>query len=136
MNRELVEREGVYKNIYLYYYYVCVCTLSCGSVLFSLPDIFVFMYLLKVIICMQWVYNILDKKSEVERIIYEDPDAEQGFMVMPDMKWNEKLTEDLYVMGLVRKRGIRTLRDLTAVHLPMLKNMLVKGKVSGCPLAD
>ena len=79
---------------------------------------------------MQWVYNILDKKSEVERIIYEDPDAEQGFMVMPDMKWNEKLTEDLYVMGLVRRRGIRTLRDLTAVHLPMLKNMLAKGKVS------
>ena len=110
---------------------VCVCVyIELWKIYCIHYQVYLFVYLLKVIICMQWVYNILDKKSEVERIIYEDPDAEQGFVVMPDMKWNEKLTEDLYVMGLVRRRGIRTLRDLTAVHLPMLKNMLAKGKVT------
>ena len=81
---------------------------------------------------MQWVYNILNKKSEADRVIYEDPNAEEGFIVLPDLKWNGKVTEDLYVMAVVHKRGIRSLRDLTAVHLSMLKNILAKGKVNRC----
>ena len=60
-------------------------------------------------------------------MIFDDADA--GFVLLPDMKWNEKLIEDLYVMAVVHERGIRTMRDLTAVHLSLLKNILVKGKV-------
>ena len=60
-------------------------------------------------------------------MIFDDADA--GFVFLPDMKWNEKLIEDLYVMAVVYERGIRTLRDLTAVHLSLLRNILVKGKV-------
>ncbi|PIK48017.1 putative m7GpppX diphosphatase isoform X1 [Apostichopus japonicus] len=36
----------------------------------------------------QWVYNILEKKAESEHIIYEDPDPEVGFVLLPDMKWD------------------------------------------------
>jgi m7GpppX diphosphatase len=37
----------------------------------------------------QWVYNILDKKKEVERLLFEDPDPELGFMLHPDLKWDQ-----------------------------------------------
>ncbi|XP_064424821.1 m7GpppX diphosphatase isoform X3 [Latimeria chalumnae] len=38
----------------------------------------------------QWVYNILDKKAEADRIVYENPDPENGFILIPDFKWNQK----------------------------------------------
>jgi m7GpppX diphosphatase len=31
-----------------------------------------------------WVYNVLDHKKEVESIIYEDLDPKLGFMILPD----------------------------------------------------
>lgn len=31
------------------------------------------------------VYNILEHKAEVERIIYEDPDPVSGFLILPDL---------------------------------------------------
>ena len=33
----------------------------------------------------QWVYNCLDKRAEVESIVWEDPDPVHGFIVLPDM---------------------------------------------------
>lgn len=38
----------------------------------------------------QWVYNILEKKAEAERIVYEDPDPAVGFVLLPDLKWDQK----------------------------------------------
>ncbi|XP_026719370.1 m7GpppX diphosphatase [Athene cunicularia] len=37
----------------------------------------------------QWVYNILEKKAEADRIIYENPDPSNGFVLVPDFKWNQ-----------------------------------------------
>ena len=34
----------------------------------------------------QWVYNVLDKKKESERILLEDDDNTTGFILLPDMK--------------------------------------------------
>lgn len=34
----------------------------------------------------QWVYNVLNKRAEAERIIYEDPDPQNGFILAPDIK--------------------------------------------------
>jgi m7GpppX diphosphatase len=31
------------------------------------------------------VYNILDHVKEADRIIYEDPDEESGFVILPDL---------------------------------------------------
>ncbi|CAJ0628705.1 14932_t:CDS:2 [Entrophospora sp. SA101] len=33
----------------------------------------------------QWVYNILQKKSEAEKILMEDPNYQIGFVLLPDM---------------------------------------------------
>jgi len=73
---------------------------------------------------LDWVYNVLEHKKEVERIIYEDPDPDTGFIITPDFKWSGKQVEDLYCLAIVHKRGIKSLRDLNASHLPLLKNVL------------
>ncbi|XP_028840726.1 m7GpppX diphosphatase-like isoform X2 [Denticeps clupeoides] len=38
----------------------------------------------------QWVYNILEKKAEADRIVFEDPDPDTGFVLLPDFKWDQK----------------------------------------------
>lgn len=40
--------------------------------------------------------------------------------------------DDLYLIAICHRRGIRSLRDLTAEHLPLLRNILREGQVS-CP---
>lgn len=37
--------------------------------------------------------------------------------------------DDLYLIAIVNKRNIRSLRDLTSEHLPLLKNVFEKGQV-------
>ena len=76
------------------------------------------------------MYNILEGKSEADRVLYNDPDPENGFLLLPDMKWDQKDRESLYLLAIARRRGILSMRELTAEHLPLLKNILRKGKVS------
>ncbi|KAM9298882.1 m7GpppX diphosphatase [Gastrophryne carolinensis] len=78
----------------------------------------------------QWVYNILEKKAEAERIVYENPDPDTGFILLPDFKWNQKQVEDLYLIAICHQRGIKSLRDLTADHLPLLRNILQEGQAA------
>lgn len=42
----------------------------------------------------QWVYNILDKKAEADRIVFENPDPSDGFVLIPDLKWNQQQVTD------------------------------------------
>ncbi|NXL87615.1 DCPS diphosphatase, partial [Alectura lathami] len=76
----------------------------------------------------QWVYNILEKKAEADRIVHENPDPCNGFVLVPDFKWNQNQLEDLYLIALVHRRDVKSLRDLTAEHLPLLRNILQEGK--------
>ncbi|KAJ8776205.1 hypothetical protein J1605_015767 [Eschrichtius robustus] len=173
-----------------------------------------------------WVYNILDRKAEAERIVFENPDPSDGFVLIPDLKWNQQqitrapsrhhpgtvarspghrrditwapsrhhpgtlfwrrppgtdasrlalsaaarppglciLTwaplqlawftsvvfrlatplqlpeeggrepvvglDDLYLIAICHRRDIKSLRDLTPEHLPLLRNILQEGQVS------
>ena len=77
----------------------------------------------------KWVYNILEKKKEVDRVIYDDPDPETGFVLLPDLKWDCKSTTNLYLTAIVVPRNIKSLRDLTSKHLPLLRNIIDKGSV-------
>ncbi|XP_034399180.1 m7GpppX diphosphatase [Cyclopterus lumpus] len=85
-------------------------------------------YIQKQSFSVQWVHNILEKKAEAERIVYEDPDPEVGFLLLPDFKWDQKQVDDLYLIAIVHQRDIRSLRDLTSEHLPLLQNIFQKGK--------
>ena len=76
------------------------------------------------------MYNILDGKAETDRVVYSDPDPLTGFVLLPDMKWDRSDLQNLYMLAIVRRRDLFSLRDLTTEHLPLLKNILTKGKVS------
>ncbi|KAI4553130.1 hypothetical protein MJT46_016424 [Ovis ammon polii x Ovis aries] len=76
----------------------------------------------------QWVYNILDKKAEADRIVFENPDPSNGFVLIPDLKWNQQQLDDLYLIAICHRRGIKSLRDLTPEHLPLLRNILQEGQ--------
>ena len=52
---------------------------------------------------LQWVYNVLEHRKEVERIVFEDPDPATGFILAPDFKWNGKQTNDLYCLAIVHR---------------------------------
>ena len=55
-------------------------------------------------------YTFLEKKKEQDRIIYENSDPVDGFLMAPDFKWTGKQVEDLYVLAIVHRRGIKSLR--------------------------
>ncbi|XP_007539483.1 m7GpppX diphosphatase [Erinaceus europaeus] len=76
----------------------------------------------------QWVYNILDKKAEADRIVFENPDPSDGFVLIPDLKWNQQQLDDLYLIAICHRRAIKSLRDLTPEHLPLLRNILQEGQ--------
>ncbi|XP_017855862.1 PREDICTED: m7GpppX diphosphatase [Drosophila arizonae] len=77
---------------------------------------------------LDWVYNILEHKQETERIVFEDTHPENGFVLLPDLKWDGRNVETLYLLGIVRKRDIKSLRDLNASHLPLLRNLRESAK--------
>nr|XP_022910498.1 m7GpppX diphosphatase [Onthophagus taurus] len=76
---------------------------------------------------LEWVYNILDHKCEADRIIYEDSDPKIGFVLLPDLKWNGTTLDNLYLIAIVKVRGLKSLRDLTEEHLPLLRNVMTNG---------
>ena len=69
------------------------------------------------------VYDILSGKSEVDKVLYKDPSPEEGYVILPDMKWDLITVSSLYLMAIALSRNIRSLRDLRKQHLPMLRSI-------------
>lgn len=74
-----------------------------------------------------WVDNILEHKTEVERIVFEDTDKTNGFVLLPDLKWDGVTIENLYLLAIIHQRAIGSLRNLDASHISMLENIREKG---------
>lgn len=70
----------------------------------------------------QWVYNIIDGKSERERILFENDD----FIILPNIGWDGKGAESMHLLGLIKCRSIHSIRDLKPEHVPMLETVLEK----------
>lgn len=75
------------------------------------------------------MYNILEHKQETERIVSEDLDPNDGFVLVPDLKWNGSI-DTLYLLAIINKRDIKSIRDLRIEHLSLLQNIQAKGTVS------
>jgi m7GpppX diphosphatase len=78
---------------------------------------------------LNWVWNIIDGKTEVEDVIYRTPkgrDGDEGFLLLPDLNWDRKTMESLHLLGLVERMDIWSLRDLKKKHLPWLRHMREK----------
>ncbi|KRZ51959.1 m7GpppX diphosphatase, partial [Trichinella nativa] len=87
-------------------------------------------YIEKHKLSLQWVQNVLDGTAESERIVYNDPDPEVGFVLAPSLRWDGKDVNQLYLTAICRRQNLKSLRDLRAEHLPMLQNIFTKSTVT------
>ena len=62
--------------------------------------------------------------------MFENADPDTGFILIPDMKWDGKDLNSLYLQAIVHKHGLKSVRDLNKSHLPLLNNILEEGAVS------
>lgn len=63
----------------------------------------------------------MEHKAEQETIIYEDRDSDSGFVLVTDLKWDGH--RDTLKLLALPFRKIKSLRELNASHLPLLKNI-------------
>lgn len=72
---------------------------------------------------LNWVFNILDGRTEQEDVILRDPGhgPEDGFLMLPDLNWDRKTIGSLHLLALLERRDIWSLRDLTKKHIPWMK---------------
>ncbi|XP_003693320.1 m7GpppX diphosphatase [Apis florea] len=73
----------------------------------------------------EWIYNILEHKAEQDKIVYEDKDEKTGFVIVNDLKWDGQ-PNTLKLIALPFQK-IRSIRELNAFHLPLLKNIREAG---------
>ncbi|KAF2428293.1 scavenger mRNA decapping enzyme [Tothia fuscella] len=74
---------------------------------------------------LNWVFNIIDGVSEQENVFYREH-GEEGFVILPDLNWDRQTLSSLHVLGLVERRDIWSLRDLSKEHVVWLKHMKQK----------
>jgi len=71
-----------------------------------------------------WIDNIINDESELERRIVDKKCPQNGFIILPDYKWtDESNLSGLYLLVIPRRKDLWSVRDLTAEHLPLLKEM-------------
>ncbi|KAK1671432.1 HIT-like domain-containing protein [Colletotrichum godetiae] len=78
---------------------------------------------------LDWVFNIIEGRTEVEDVIYRTElgtQGDEGFLLIPDLNWDRKTMEGLHLLALVERRDIWSLRDLRKKHIPWLQHMKAK----------
>ncbi|KAL4874126.1 hypothetical protein BDV12DRAFT_159136 [Aspergillus spectabilis] len=87
---------------------------------------------------LNWVFNILEGRTEQEDVILRDPGhgPEDAFLMLPDLNWDRKTIGSLHLLALVQRRDIWSLRDLKKKHVPWLRYLrqrLLEGTVKMYP---
>ena len=76
---------------------------------------------------LNWVFNILDGKTEQEDVILRGHGTkrtdDEGFLLLPDLNWDRKTMASMHLLGIVERRDIWSLRDLKKKHVVWLKHM-------------
>ncbi|KAF1993704.1 scavenger mRNA decapping enzyme [Amniculicola lignicola CBS 123094] len=75
---------------------------------------------------LNWVYNIIEGRTEQEDVIYRENSPEDGFLLLPDLNWDRKTVGSLHLLGIVERRDIWSVRDLRKSHIVWLKHMREK----------
>ena len=79
---------------------------------------------------LNWVFNIIEGRTEQKDVILRDHgsgmDATDAFLMLPDLNWDRKTMTSLHLLGLVERRDIWSLRDLKKKHIQWLKHMREK----------
>ena len=86
---------------------------------------------------LKWVHNILYDGAESERVVFKDyneNDPQSGFVILPDMKWDGVNLDALYLVAIVNRDDIKSIRDLKQEHRQWLidiKNK-IRSIIPGC----
>lgn len=72
---------------------------------------------------LNWVFNILEGRTEQEDVIMRDAGhgPEDSFLMLPDLNWDRKTLSSLHLLALIDRRDIWSLRDLQKRHIPWLR---------------
>lgn len=86
---------------------------------------------------LEWVYKILYENSEQGRIIYKhynELNANDGFILLPDTRWDGETLESLYLVALMYRNDIKSIRDFRPQHKDWLIkiNSLLKSVIPPC----
>ncbi|ODQ67052.1 HIT-like protein [Nadsonia fulvescens var. elongata DSM 6958] len=71
----------------------------------------------------KWVFNILNGDKEADKIVYRNDDPQEGFVLVPDMKWDQKTMDSLYLCAIVHRKDIASIRDIKPIHKQWLLNI-------------
>ena len=66
----------------------------------------------------KWIYNIIDKISEQENVIFRD----DKYIFIPTYTWDKSIN-NLHILGFPIDKSLRSLRDLTQKDIIMLKEI-------------
>lgn len=72
----------------------------------------------------KWIYDIIDKKSNINKILYENKNF---VLVMRKYMKPDKISK-FHLLAFSKDKTIKSIRDLNADHIPLLKNMVKKSK--------
>lgn len=71
----------------------------------------------------QWIYNIINGSEEQDKILFKD----ETCLAIPTYTWDAKNADKLHVLVMPLDTGLRSIRDLNASHIELLKSMKVAG---------
>ena len=74
---------------------------------------------------LDWVFNIIEGRTEQEDIIYRET-GDEGFLLLPDLNWDRKTLGSLHLLGIVERRDIWSVRDLNKSMVEWVKHMRQK----------
>jgi m7GpppX diphosphatase len=85
---------------------------------------------------LNWVFNIIEGRTEQEDVMYRESDPSKGFLLLPDLNWDRKTIGALHLLGLVERRDIWSVRDLKKGNVEWLKHMKDKMVEATCGLYE
>jgi hypothetical protein len=71
----------------------------------------------------EWIYNIIDHKSESSDIIFED----KNMILIPDYKWDKTL-KNLHILAIFKDKSLSSIRDLSSNNIKLLEESIEIGK--------
>ncbi|KXT01813.1 hypothetical protein AC578_2006 [Pseudocercospora eumusae] len=74
---------------------------------------------------LNWVFNILEGKSEQENVLFrsQESDSEDDFLLLPDLNWDRSTLGSLHLLALPMRRDIWSVRDLKKKDVEWLKHL-------------
>jgi len=71
----------------------------------------------------EWIHNIIDHKSELNSIIFENNDI----ILIPDYKWDLN-KKNLHILAIFKNKNLSSIRDLIGDDIKMLEESILIGK--------